>query len=195
MLRKYLILPLLCLLSGGTAAMAAGDGGTARPQTGLSLRTNLLRLATLTPDLGVEWRFRPQWSVVAEGAWTSLSWESANRRYALGVAEVGVRRYLGRAYVGLQAETGKFHCKLSRIGREGTMWGGGVQGGYSLPVQHRLRLDFSLTLGCLHYDYDTYRLIDGVRVFRSAAAHNYLGPTACGVSLVWDISPSVKAAK
>ena len=48
-----------------------------------SLRANLLRWATLTPDLGVEWRICPSWGIAVNGSWTSWSWSDKDRRYAL----------------------------------------------------------------------------------------------------------------
>ena len=49
----------------------------------LSLRANLLRWATLTPDLGLEWRICPSWGIAVNGSWTSWSWSDKDRRYAL----------------------------------------------------------------------------------------------------------------
>ncbi|BDF63385.1 hypothetical protein CE91St16_26400 [Alistipes finegoldii] len=37
----------------------------------LSLRANLLRWATLTPDLGLEWSICPSWGIAVNGSWTS----------------------------------------------------------------------------------------------------------------------------
>ena len=37
----------------------------------LSLRASLLRWATLTPDLGLEWRICPSWGIAVNGSWTS----------------------------------------------------------------------------------------------------------------------------
>ena len=37
----------------------------------LSLRANLLRWATLTPDLGLEWRICPSGGIAVNGSWTS----------------------------------------------------------------------------------------------------------------------------
>ena len=36
-----------------------------------SLRANLLRWATLTPDLGIEWRISRLWGILVHGSWTS----------------------------------------------------------------------------------------------------------------------------
>ena len=41
-----------------------------------SLRANLLRWATLTPDLGIEWRINRLWGILAHGSWTSWSWSN-----------------------------------------------------------------------------------------------------------------------
>ena len=35
----------------------------------LSLRANLLRWVTLTPDLGLEWRINPSWGIAVNGSW------------------------------------------------------------------------------------------------------------------------------
>ena len=61
----------------------------------LSLRANLLRWATLTPDLGVEWRICPSWGIAVNGSWTSWSWSDKDRRYALWEVAPEVRYYMG----------------------------------------------------------------------------------------------------
>ncbi len=66
------------------------------PQKEISLRANLLRWATLTPDLGVEWRFNPSWSISVNGSWTSWSWNDKDRRYALWEVMPELRYYRER---------------------------------------------------------------------------------------------------
>ena len=66
------------------------------PQKEISLRANLLRWATLTPDLGVEWRFNPSWSISVNGSWTSWSWNDKDRRYALWEVMPELRYYIGK---------------------------------------------------------------------------------------------------
>ena len=65
--------------------------------------------------------------------------------------------------------------------------GGGLTGGYILPLGKRLALDFSLGLGCLHADYEKYEVIDGVRVRRGTENKNWWGPVNAGVTLVWKL--------
>ncbi|WP_300797947.1 DUF3575 domain-containing protein [uncultured Alistipes sp.] len=164
------------------AAAAAGPR-----TTGLSVRTNLLRWVTLTPDLGIEYRIAERWSVQVNGSWTSLTWRDKERRYALWEVAPEARHYIGaqkRGYVGAMFKVGQFNYKLSDTGRQGNLVGGGVTGGYVLPLSKSVSLDFTVGLGCLHADYDKYVVIDGVRVRRGAATTNWWGPVNAGVSLV-----------
>ena len=74
----------------------------------LSLRANLLRWATLTPDLGLEWRICPSWGIAVNGSWTSWSWSDKDRRYALWEVAPEVRYYMGEKkawYLGAMFKT------------------------------------------------------------------------------------------
>ncbi len=68
---------------------------TSTTTLGLSLRANLLRWATLTPDLGIEWRISPSWGISVNGSWTSWSWNDKDRRYALWEVAPELRYYIG----------------------------------------------------------------------------------------------------
>ena len=157
---------------------------------GLSLRANLLRWATLTPDLGLEWRISDRWSVGVNGSWTSWTWRDKERRYALWEVAPEVRYYMGkerRGYLGVLFKTGAFNYKLSETGRQGDILGGGLTGGYILPLGKRLALDFSLGLGYLNADYEKYEVIDGVRVRCGNETKDWWGPINAGVTLVWKL--------
>lgn len=157
---------------------------------GLDLRANLLRWATLTPDLCVEWHISDRWSLGVGGSWTSWSWSDKDRRYALWEVAPEVRYYMGaqrRGYLGAMFKAGAFNYKLSETGRQGDILGGGLTGGYILPLGKRLALDFSLGLGCLHADCEKYRVIDGVRVRQGSETRNWWGPVHAGISLKWNL--------
>ena len=156
----------------------------------LSLRANLLRWATLTPDLGLEWRISPSWGIAVNGSWTSWSWKDKDRRYALWEVMPEVRYYMGEKkawYVGAMFKTGQFNYKLSETGKQGDLMGGGITGGYRLRLNKALGLDFSLGLGYLNADYEKYEVIDGVRVRRGNDTKNWWGPVNAGVTLVWKL--------
>ena len=155
-----------------------------------ALRTNLLRWATLTPDLGIEWRINPSWSLLVNGSWTSWSWNDRYRRYALWEVSPEVRYYIGkenRGYIGAMYKAGSFNYKLSGTGRQGDIMGGGITGGYVLRLNKALDLDFNLGVGCIHADYERYTVIDGVRVRQGEGTKNWWGPIHAGVTLVWTI--------
>ena len=157
---------------------------------GLSLRANLLRWATLTPDLGIEWHINPSWGISVNGSWTSWSWNEKDRRYALWEVAPEFRRYIGkekRGYLGVMFKTGQFNYKLSATGKQGDLTGGGITGGYQLKLNNALSMDFSLGLGYIHADYDKYVVINGVRVRRGSETKNWWGPVSAGVTLVWNI--------
>ena len=156
----------------------------------LSLRANLLRWATLTPDLGLEWRICPSWGIAVNGSWTSWSWNDKDRRYALWEVAPEVRYYMGkekRGYLGAMFKAGEFNYKLSGTGKQGDLIGGGITGGYLLRLNDALSLDFSLALGYLNADYEKYEVIDGVRVRRGNDTKNWWGPVNAGVTLVWTL--------
>ena len=172
-----------------TERLAAEAAAKAKAHS-LSLRANLLRWGTLTPDLGVEWRLNRHVGILVNGSYTSWTWNSNDRRYALWEIAPEARYYIGkekRGYIGAIYKAGSFNYKLSEIGKQGNLMGGGLTGGYQLKLNKALNLDFSLALGCLHADYDKYIVIDGIRVRQGKETKNWWGPISAGVTLVWNI--------
>ena len=156
----------------------------------LSLRANLLRWATLTPDLGLEWRICPSWGIAVSGSWTSWSWSDKDRRYALWEVAQEVRYYMSEKkawYLGAMFKAGQFNYKLSETGKQGDLMGGGITAGYRLRLNKALDLDFNLGLGYLNADFEKYEVIDGVRVRRGNETKDWWGPINAGVTLVWKI--------
>ena len=156
----------------------------------LSLRANLLRWATLTPDLGLEWRICPSWGIAVNGSWTSWTWSDKDRRYALWEVAPEIRYYMGEKkawYLGAMFKAGQFNYKLSEIGKQGDLMGGGITTGYQLRLNKALTLDFNLGLGYLNADFEKYEVIDGVRVRCGNETKNWWGPINAGVTLVWKL--------
>ena len=156
----------------------------------LSLRANLLRWATLTPDLGLEWRICPLWGIAVNGSWTSWTWSDKDRRYALWEVAPEIRYYMGEKkawYLGAMFKAGQFNYKLSETGKQGDLMGGGITTGYQLRLNKALTLDFNLGLGYLNTDFEKYEVIDGVRVRCGNETKNWCGPINAGVTLVWKL--------
>lgn len=169
------------------APMASTAGGH---RTHFFVRANLLRWVTLTPDIGLEWRINRNVGIVVNGLWTTWSWNDKGHRYALREIMPEIRWYFGnnfRGYVGAMYKTGAFNYKFSKVGKQGNINGGGLIGGYCLPLNRVLSLDFSIAMGYLRVNYDKYNVIDGVRVRAGKERKNWFGPINAGVTLTWTI--------
>lgn len=184
-MRKIPVIIFLTLIA--VCPVMSQDGG----ERSLSLRANLLRWATLTPDIGLEWSDDGKWSILANGTWTHWSWSGKEKHYALWEASLEMRRYMGgqkRAYLGAQAKTGQFNYKLSGTGKQGDIVGGGLTGGYKLPLGKRFSLDFSVGLGYLYIiDLEKYNVVNDVRVFGGKRDKGYWGVTNLGVILSYEL--------
>lgn len=156
----------------------------------LGLRANLLRWATLTPDLGIEWRVNHHLGILVNGSWTSWSWNHKNRRYALWNISPEMRYYLGkhcRGFLGVMYHTGEFHYKLRHTGCQGDYQGGGLTGGYLLNLNRSFSLDLHTGVGYTHADSSEYTLINDVRVRKDSKTKNYWGINQLGITLIWKI--------
>lgn len=156
----------------------------------LSLRANLLRWTTFTPDLGLEWHINPSLSIVVNSTWTSWQWNGGNRRYALLEAAPEVRWYPGEKkgwYIGAMFKAGRFNYMLSDKGIQGDLMGGGISGGYQLQLNKALDIDFSLGLGYINAGCEKYEIIDDVRVRCGNEMKNWWGPINAGVTLSWKL--------
>ena len=149
-----------------------------------------MRWATLTPDLGVEWRICPSCGIAVNGSWTSWTWSDKDRRYALWEVVPEIRYYMGEKkawYLGAMFKAGQFNYKISETGKQGDLMGGGITTGYQLRLNKALTLDFNLGLGYLNADFEKYEVIDGVRVRCGNETKNWCGPINAGVTLVWKL--------
>lgn len=157
----------------------------------LSIHTNLLYWAMTTPNLGIEWRpdAKKQWGVLLNGAWAHWQWKDKTRKYRMWMVSPEVRRYLSHNwFVGAELHTGEMNLKLSGTGRQGTYFGGGVLGGYRLPISKVFDIDFTLGLGYTRFNKDNYEMVDGVHVVtRKDANKNLWGPTQAGIILRYKI--------
>ena len=64
-------------------------------------------------------------------------------------------------------------------------WTAGLEYGVSIPLKHRLNIDFSLGLGYMGGEYEVYDYEEGYYVWKYTARRNWIGPTKADISLVW----------
>lgn len=161
-----------------------------------ALRTNLLYDAVLLPTLGVEWRVSEKIGLKLDGSYSH--WGNENGRVQkVWIVNPEVRMYLlekRRFYVGVsgnisEANVYKYligNMIANNIGYQGRIWNAGVTVGYQLYLSPRLSLDFNIGLGYNDYKYDTFNVVEGVRmIIDRDVREKYWGPTQAGINLVW----------
>ncbi len=158
----------------------------------LTIRTNLVRLATLTADLGFEYRFSDNWSIVLHGTYTDWKWDEENRNYAMWQISPGVRYYFGvkqNWYGGLAYQTGEFDYKLGESGYQTTnlYHTAGITAGYVLKLSNYLSLDLGIGAGYTYAPYDKYSIKNNVRVRMGTDTKNYFGLNQVSVTLMWNL--------
>lgn len=163
-----------------------------------AVRTNVLYDAMLLPTLGVEWRINRDIGIKLDG---SLAWWGNEKAKVqkMWLLNPEVRWYLlrdKRFYVGAAGSYGQYNIYKYAIGSivskdtgyQGSMWSAGVTVGYQFYLSRCFSVDFNLGLGYTRFDYDTFGITDGVRVYKGRdQSKNFWGPTQAGISLVWTI--------
>ncbi len=163
-----------------------------------AVRTNLLYDAFLLPTLGVEWRASRSVGIKLDGSYSHWG-DEHGRVQKMWLVSPEVRWYLldsKRFYVGAGANIGEANIYKGMLGSllskdtgyQGKFYGGGLTVGYQLRLNSSLSLDFNLGLGCTRFEYDTFRVVDQVRVYRTEnLTKNLWGPTQAGINLIWTI--------
>lgn len=179
------------------SAVAPEPAVPAKPYC-FTVRTNVLYDALLLPTLGVEWRINRDLGIKLDGslAWWGNEKEKVQKMWVLNPE---VRWYLlrnKRFYVGAAGSYGQYNIYKYPIGSivakdtgyQGDLWSAGVTVGYQLYLSRCFSVDFNLGLGYTRFDYDTFGITDGVRVYKQRErSKNFWGPTQAGISLVWTI--------
>ena len=158
-----------------------------------ALRTNLLRLATLTADFGLEYRMADaRIAILLNGTYADWGWKEKQRRYKIWRVSPEARYYLGtrrRGFLGAMYHRGSYHYKLDVTGKAGDYQGGGITGGYRLPLTRHWAFDFHAAAGYTRAEYDEYTRIGTVNVLRNKSGKlvkDYWGINQLGVSLLYD---------
>ncbi len=174
----------------GTSNGTAGISADCKPA--FSLRANLLRWATLTPDLGIEYRLaHARIGLLVNGTYADWGWKGKQRRYKIWRLSPEVRYYLGahrRGFLGAMYHRGEFHYKLGDTGKAGDYQGGGLTGGYRLPLGRHFALDLHAAAGYTRAEYDKYTRIGNFNVRQNKdgkLVKDYWGINQLGVSLLY----------
>lgn len=153
-------------------------------------RTNLAHWLMLAPDWGFEFRIKNRVGFMINCSLTHWDWNGTDNHYRFWKGNPELRVYFGhnrRIYAGVEYHAGQFNFKPQNIGNQGFFQGGGLTGGYMFKLGNKLSLDLNLGLGYTNVDYQTYRHVEKVSVFRSNEMKDIIGINQVGISLVWNV--------
>ncbi|MDR1584161.1 MAG: DUF3575 domain-containing protein [Prevotellaceae bacterium] len=162
-----------------------------------SIRTNLLYWIAAVPNFGIEYRFPLPYgegqeraiSILLNGGWSHWIWKDKHRQYSNYFVQPEIRYYFcKRWFVGVEGHFGQVNVKLEDEGIQGDFIGGGLTGGYRLPLSRYFDMDFSLGLGYIQLDYMKYTRSNDVFVLKEDNLNkSVLLPTQAGISLIFKL--------
>lgn len=171
----------------------------------VSVKTNLLYLATTTPNLGVDFRVADHWSMSLHGSYNPFLFPQWQDKYEnvynpklIHWAVMPEVKYwfcetYERSFIGIHGIYGHFNVggipfvdSLKSVRYYGQAYGAGLSYGYQLPIGEQWGLELSLGLGFLRLQYnkcDAFVCGDTFGRFQ----RDYIGPTKAAVTLVYFI--------
>lgn len=174
-------------------------GGLSSSAQKVALKTNLLYDALLTPDLGVEVKVAPQWTLELTG--NLNAWKVNDRRWKQWNVQPEARYWFCQAFsghfiaahlIGGQYNFGNLPFGFKFLGTDfsklrdnrfqGWMGGAGIAYGYSWILDRHWNLEAEIGIGWIHTHYDQYPCgVCGTKL--GSANHNYFGPTKAAINL------------
>lgn len=176
----------------------------------MGVKTNMLYDVALIPNVGIEFPMGRHMSIGAN--WMYAWWKNRrrNRHWRIYGGDVNLRYWPGAHgatltghHVGLYGTVLLYQVAFGGKGYISGIpgdnmaggkrwWGAGVEYGYSLQLNRRLNIDFTLGVGYTSGEQRDYRMIDGCYVWQSSARKHWIGPTKAEISLVWKIGRLAK---
>ena len=198
--RRYCFLPLVIFL---LSFFFAGERRGSAQQIGV--KTNLLYLATTTPNLGIEFKLADRWTLGVEGSnnpfrfpqWMDDEGKVYNPKLIhWGVMPEAKYWFCGayeRSYLGVHGIYGEYNIgaiqfirPLREVRYQGIAFGGGLSYGYHWAIGGRWGLELSAGAGFIRF---LYAKCDGYTCGGEIGRYqtNYFGPTKLALSLVYFI--------
>lgn len=183
-----------------TVILALGALLGARAQE-VALKTNLLSDAALSPNLGVEVKLAPQWTLDLTGQVNA--WHVGDRRWKHWLVQPEARYWWCEAFsghfvaahlIGGQYNWGNLRLPdflgsdLSRLrDKRFQGWGAGlgVAYGYAWILDKHWNFEAEIGLGWIYTRYDEFNCQGCGRRIKENKPHNYVGPTKAALNIVY----------
>lgn len=157
-------------------------------------KTNLLYLATTSPNIAFEFSIEKKWTVDFSFGYNPWKWKNkaSLRHWSI---EPGLRYWTCKSFEGHFFEVHGIYSKYN-VGKlsfissmkeytyKGDMYGAGISYGYHFPIKGRWGLELVAGFGYLHFEYDKYVCKECLENYGSYK-RNYWGPNRIGISLIY----------
>lgn len=171
----------------------------------LGIKTNLLYWVTSTPNVGLEWRLAPHYTLSATFGYNAFNF--SNRTNAEGIAvnsklhhwlimpegKYWFCKAFERHYVGVHLLYGRYNVGgvrfpafLENHRYQGWTSGVGVSYGYQWALGKRWGIEASIGVGYLYFKYDKYNCGACGENLGTYQRH-YVGPTKAAISFIYYI--------
>ena len=167
----------------------------------VAIKTNLLYDATASPNIGVEFKLAPRWSLDVSGNFNN--WTIKGHKWKHWLVQPEARYWFcdafAKHFIGLHALGGQYNAgnlknnikflgtdfsKLSHSRYQGWGAGAGLAYGYALPLSHHWNMEFEIGIGYVYLKYDIFECGNCGKKTGSEH-HNYFGPTKAAINLVY----------
>lgn len=174
---------------------------TAEAQTA-GVKTNLLSDVALSPNVGVEFKSAPKWTLELSGslnAWTvdGHKWKhwlvQPEVRYWFCEAFSG--HFVGAHLLGGQYNLGNLNLNFKFLGTdfsrlrdhryEGWGVGAGIAYGYAWVLGRHWNLEAEIGVGYIYTEADKYTCAECGRAIERKIPHHYVGPTKAAINIVY----------
>lgn len=169
----------------------------------VAIKTNLLKDATLSPNLGLEFGLAPKWTLDITGevnAWTLSDGKRWKHWYAEPEARYWfcdrfVGHFLGLHVFGGQYNMGYWDTGVKMLGSDFSLlkdyryqgWyaGAGIGYGYSWILGKHWNLEAEIGIGYAYSRYDKFECAGCGKKVEENKVHHYVGPTKVALNLVY----------
>lgn len=170
----------------------------------MALKTNMLYDVLALPSIGAEFYLGRNWSIGANWLYGWWHNDSRHRYWRAYGGDIVVRKWFGTKahakpltghHLGIYAGAQTFDFEWGGTGYMGGIPGGtlwdramfnaGIEYGFSVPVDRRLNIDFTLGVGYFTGKLEKYVPADNCYVWQSTSRIRWIGPTKAEISLVW----------
>lgn len=166
------------------------------PGPDILLKTNLAVLGVGVANIGAEFRLDPYLSLDIPFIYSPYTWSRTWNLRILAIQpelRVWLKQPLQGHFFGLHIHTAFYSAAVDRQTRyqdrdgDSPLWGVGISYGYSLPLPHRLGLEFNIGAGYANIRYDAFCNVRNGGRYDTATRH-YWGITRVGVSLYYSFN-------